>query len=43
MLLETIYENTLVVVKWTGDIKAATPAADLKKNINALENVYAPE
>ena len=43
MLLKTIYENTLVVVKWTGDIKASTPVADLKKRINALENVYAPE
>ena len=43
MLLESIYENTLVVVKWTGDIKASTPVADLKKRINALENVYAPE
>ena len=43
MLLETIYENTLVVVKWTGDINASTPVADLKSSINALENVYASE
>ena len=43
MLHETIYENTLVLVKWTGDIKESTPVADLKKHINALENVYAPE
>ena len=43
MLLETIYENTPVVVKWTGDIEQSTPVAELKKSISALENVYAPE
>ena len=43
MLKETIYENTLIVVKWIGDIKESTPVAELKKNVNALENVYAPE
>ena len=37
MLLETIYENTLVVVKWTGDIKAATPVADLKRTSTRLK------
>ena len=41
MLLETIYEKTLVVVKWTGDINASTPVANLKNSINALPNVYA--
>ena len=43
MLKETIYENTLVVVKWIGDIKESTPVAELKKNVNELENVYTPE
>ena len=43
MLQETIYENTLIVVKWTGNIKESSPVADLKRNINALENVYASE
>ena len=43
MLRETIYENTLVAVKWIGDIKESTPVAELKKNVNELENVYTPE
>ena len=43
MLKETIYENTLVVVTWIGDIKESTPVAELKKNVNELENVYTPE
>ena len=43
MLQETIYENTLVLVKWLGDIKESTPVAELKKNVNELENVYTPD
>ena len=43
MIKETIYENTLVLVKWIGDIKESTPVAELKKNVNELENVYTPE
>ena len=43
MLKETIYENTLVVAKWIGDIKESTPVAELKKKVSCMENVYTPE
>ena len=43
MLGETIYENTLVVIQWIGDIKESTPVAELKKKVSCLENVYTPE
>ena len=43
MINEKIYENTLVVIQWLGDIKESTAVAELKKSISELENVYAQE
>ena len=43
MLEQTIYEKTLIVVEWIGDIKESTPVAELKKKVSCLENVYTPE
>ena len=43
MISDTIYENTLVVVEWLGEIKDASAVGELKKSIAALDNVYAYE
>ena len=41
LINETIYENTLVVVEWLGEIKETSAVGELKKSIAALDNVYA--
>ena len=40
MIHEKIYENTVVVTQWFGDIEEATAVALFKDNVNKLENVY---
>ena len=41
MINETIYENTLVVVEWLGEIKDTSAVGGLNESIAALDNVYA--
>ena len=41
MIKEGIYENTLVVIQWLGDITEATAVAAFKTSVNKLENVFA--
>ena len=43
MINETIYEHTLVVVEWLGEIKDGTAVGELKRSIGALDNVYVHE
>ena len=41
MIRESIYENTLVVIQWLGDIKESTAVAVFEKSVTELGNVYA--
>ena len=41
MIRESIYENTLVVIQWLGDIKESTAVAVFEKSVSELGNVYA--
>lgn len=40
MIREKIYENTLVVIQWTGDIEEDSAVAVFKESVSNLENVY---
>jgi len=41
MIKSTIYENTLVIIQWIGELKDSTAVAALKKGLGELDNVYA--
>ena len=41
MLNESVYENTLVIVQWVGDIKESTAVAVFQTSVTELANVYA--
>ena len=41
MLSESVYENTLVIVQWLGDIKESTAVAVFQTSVTELANVYA--
>ena len=41
MIRESIYENTLVVIQWVGDIQEATAVAVFQTSATELSNVYA--
>ena len=42
IIKEDIYENSLVVIEWLGDIIGSSPVAAFKNRVCELENVYTP-
>ena len=41
MLSESVYENSLVIVQWVGDIQESTAVAVFQTSVTELANVYA--
>ena len=43
MIKSSVYENTIVIIHWLGELKYSSSVADFKKSVSELENVYAYE